>query len=59
MVAALAEEIEGQVLPPIDVDDAAPGLFDRTETGQLKSLSVVLGQEIERFNKLTEVLFCL
>ena len=46
----------GQVLPPIDVDDAAPGLFDRTETGQLKSLSVVLGQEIERFNKLTEVL---
>ena len=50
VVAALAEEIEGQVLPPIDVDDAAPGLFDRTETGQLKSLSVVLGQEIERFN---------
>ena len=39
--------------PPLDLDDACPGLFDRTASGQLKSLSVVLGQEIERFNKLT------
>jgi dynein heavy chain len=55
LVAALAEEIEGNVLPPMDTDDAADGLFDRTDSGQLKSLSVVLGQEIERFNRLTQV----
>ena len=53
IVAALAAEIESNIAPPLDLDDACPGLFDRTASGQLKSLSVVLGQEIERFNKLT------
>ena len=56
IVAEIAEEIEKQVKPAMDVDDAFTGLFDRTESGQLKSLSVVLGQEIQRFNKLTFVL---
>ena len=55
LVAELAKEIAESIAPPMDVDDAFPGLFDRTETGQLKSLSVVLGQEMERFNKLTRV----
>ena len=41
-------------LPPnLSRDDSAAGLFDRTDTGQLKSLSVVLGQEMDRFNRLT------
>jgi len=35
------------------LSDALPGLFDRTTAGQLNSLSVVLSQEIDRFNKLT------
>ena len=39
----------------MSLDEAAFGLFDRTDTGQLKSLSVVLGQEIERFNNLTTI----
>ena len=56
VVAELAAEIAAKIEPPMDVDDAAPGLFDRTDTGQLKSLSVVLGQEIDRFNKLTGVI---
>ncbi|GFH16498.1 dynein heavy chain 7 [Haematococcus lacustris] len=34
-------------------DEAAVGLFDRTASGQLNSLSVVLGQEMDRFNRLT------
>jgi len=54
LVAALAAEIESNIAPPLDLDDACPGLFDRTATGQLKSLSVVLEQEIERFNRLTK-----
>ncbi|MEW5314022.1 MAG: hypothetical protein WDW38_005550 [Sanguina aurantia] len=33
-------------------DDAVEGLFDRTAAGQLNSLSVVLGQEMDRFNRL-------
>ena len=56
IVSTLAAEIEAQVLPAMDVDDAVDGLFDRTNSGQLKSLSVVLGQEIERFNTLTRTL---
>lgn len=37
----------------LKADDAVAGLFDRTETGQLNSLSVVLGQEMDQFNRLT------
>jgi dynein heavy chain len=55
VVAALAEELAASIATPMSLDEAAFGLFDRTDTGQLKSLSVVLGQEIERFNNLTTI----
>jgi dynein heavy chain, axonemal len=34
--------------------EAHPSIFSRGETGRLNSLSVVLSQEIDRFNKLTK-----
>ena len=36
--------------------EAGPGVFERTPAGQLNSLAVVLGQEMERFNRLSEVM---
>jgi len=56
LVAELAVELAASVAPVLDMDEAAEGLFDRTDTGQLKSLSVVLSQEMDRFNKLTKAL---
>ena len=56
LVAELAAEIAESIAPLLSFDESAEGLFDRTDTGQLKSLSVVLSQEMERFNKLTRVL---
>jgi len=56
IVAEMAQDLEQSLLPNFDLDLAAPGLFDRTPSGQLKSLSVVLSQEAERFNKLTKTL---
>jgi hypothetical protein len=34
--------------------EAHPSIFDRGETGRLNSLSVVLSQEVDRFNRLTK-----
>eukprot|EP00955_Chlamydomonas_euryale_P096014 364976-Chlamydomonas_euryale.AAC.5 len=53
VVAELSAELEASLGSALRREDAAPGLFDRTETGQLNSLSVVLGQEMDRFNRLT------
>lgn len=53
VVFELAGEMLESLQPLLDRDEALPGLFDRTETGQLNSLSVVLGQEMDRFNRLT------
>eukprot|EP00873_Tetraselmis_striata_P045244 jgi/Tetstr1/465508/TSEL_010177.t1 len=57
IVGEMAAALEGEVPALFDIEtEAALGLFDRTDTGQLNSLSVVLGQEIDRFNKLTRML---
>lgn len=54
IVAEMAATLEEEIPADMDVEtEAALGLFDRTESGQLNSLSVVLGQEIDRFNRLT------
>ena len=42
---------------PIDVDLALAGTFDLDSKGQVKSLSTVLRQEIDRFNNLLQVLW--
>jgi len=57
IVAEMAAGLEADLPAEMDIEtEAALGLFDRTESGQLNSLSVVLGQEIDRFNRLTRVL---
>lgn len=38
------------------MDEAAESLFVRDENGRLNSLTTVLGQEADRFNKLLRVL---
>lgn len=52
IVSSLAAELLAALPPPLLREEAALGLFDRTASGQLKSLSVVLGQELDRFNRL-------
>lgn len=48
IVAELASALEADLPKAMSRDEAAQGLFDRTATGQLNSLSVVLGQEMDR-----------
>jgi dynein heavy chain len=54
-VAEMIQEKVRQTL--IDVDEAKEGTFDRDPTGQVKSLSTVLKQEIDRFNILLVMLW--
>lgn len=57
IVAGLCDDILQQMPPDLSLDEAAPGLFDRSSSdGKLISLSVVLGQEVERFKRLSGVM---
>jgi dynein heavy chain len=57
IVAALCADILAQMPEDLSLEDAAPGLFDRSSSnGKLNSLSVVLGQEVERFRRLSGVM---
>lgn len=57
IVAGLCEDILQQMPPDLSLDEAAAGLFDRSSAdGKLNSLSVVLGQEVERFRRLSGVM---
>jgi dynein heavy chain len=49
VVAELAASIASALPAPLNRAEAAPGLFARTPAGQLNSLSVVLGQEMDRY----------
>lgn len=55
-VAAIAASILHNLPPKLSMAEAGPGVFERTPAGQLNSLAVVLGQEMERFNRLSEVM---
>ena len=55
VVSDLIKEISDKLEAPLSKDDCKEGLFDRTESGQLNSLSVVLEQEMDRFNRYREV----
>ena len=58
IVFELAEAIE-EKLPKalLDLDDAKEGTFELDDKGQVRSLSTVLRQEVDRFNGLLEVLW--
>ena len=55
-VATIAASILGKLPPILSMAEAGPGVFQRTPAGQLNSLAVVLGQEMERFNRLSQVM---
>jgi dynein heavy chain len=56
VVAALCAETLEALPADLDLAEAAAGLFERMPDGKLNSLSVVLGQEVERFQRLAAVL---
>lgn len=55
-VTLIAASILDRVPPLLALTQAGPGVFQRTAHGHMNSLAVVLRQEIERFNRLTEVM---
>eukprot|EP01052_Picozoa_sp_SAG31_P002976 SAG31_NODE_109_length_24587_cov_111.480848_7_plen_3254_part_00 len=57
LVDAAAADIQARMPEDLNLEQSAPGLFDRDpETGQMDSLSTVLIQEIDRFNMMLAVL---
>ncbi|CAB1118301.1 unnamed protein product [Ectocarpus sp. CCAP 1310/34] len=52
IVTELAEELEAQIPPLLDDDDAGPTTFVLQENGLLPSLAIVLKQEMVKFNRL-------
>ena len=55
-VAAAAASILSGMPPLLSPAEAHPSIFARTEAGQLSSLTVVLGQEMDRCNRLSEAM---
>ncbi|XP_060941446.1 dynein axonemal heavy chain 6 [Limanda limanda] len=56
IVCELAEAILAKLPEQLDMDEALEALFIRDENGRLNSLTTVLGQEVDRFNRLLRVL---
>lgn len=52
----LCRDIAGRLPAALDKEKAHPSTFARTETGQVGSLGVFVGQEIDRFNALLAVM---
>jgi len=52
----LCRDIAGRLPPQLDKEKAHPSVFAQTETGQVSSLGVFVGQEIDRFNVLLHVM---
>jgi dynein heavy chain len=52
----LASEFLEKLVPLIDKEDAHPSIYKMTDQGILPSLTTVLVQEVDRFNKLVKVI---
>ena len=55
-MATSAASILSGMPPLLSPAEAHPSIFARTEAGQLSSLTVVLGQEMDRCNRLSEAM---
>ena len=56
IVYELAETILGKLMDKLDIELANQEMFEPDEKGRLNSLTTVLTQEVERFNKLLKVI---
>jgi dynein heavy chain len=56
IVSELSQELEGKLPSQLDLGNCLKGLFKTNEKGLMQSLSTVLVQEIERFNRLLKVM---
>ncbi|XP_053711973.1 dynein axonemal heavy chain 6-like isoform X3 [Synchiropus splendidus] len=56
IVCELAQSILSKVVERLDMDKATDALFVKDKNGRLNSLTIVLGQEVDRFNNLLKVL---
>ncbi|KAK0131808.1 Dynein heavy chain 6, axonemal [Merluccius polli] len=56
IINELADSILAKLPERLDMDEAAESLFVRDDKGRLNSLTIVLGQEVDRFNNLLRVL---
>ncbi|KAF7660832.1 hypothetical protein LDENG_00274280 [Lucifuga dentata] len=55
-VCELAEYILAKIPERVNMDEASEALFVQDSNGRVNSLTTVLGQEVDRFNKLLRVL---
>ncbi|XP_013408536.1 dynein heavy chain 6, axonemal [Lingula anatina] len=56
IVYELAESILGKIVENIEMENARQDMFDADAKGRLNSLTTVLTQEVDRFNKLLKVI---
>ena len=56
IVYELADSILGKLLDKLDIEQANPLMFEPDDKGRLNSLTTVLTQEVDRFNKLLKVI---
>ena len=56
IVYDLAESILGKLMDKLDIEQANQEMFEPDSKGRLNSLTTVLTQEVDRFNKLLKVI---
>ncbi|XP_064645339.1 dynein axonemal heavy chain 6-like [Lineus longissimus] len=56
IVYELAESIEAKLMDKLNIENAHEDMFEPDEKGRLNSLTTVLTQEVDRFNKLLKVI---
>lgn len=56
IVYEMAEGILGSIMDKLDIEEANSEMFERDEKGRLNSLTTVLTQETDRYNKLLKVI---